>query len=76
MLLPPELVSLWRGSIDALGTADDGRPFFNEKGGMVGSTTYDRAWHVARELALPPGLVASPLAARPYDLRTRSCPPG
>lgn len=34
----------------------------------MGSTTYDRAWHEARELALSPGLVG-PLAARPYDLR-------
>ncbi|WP_327133611.1 site-specific integrase [Streptomyces sp. NBC_01343] len=67
--LPHELVSLRWESVDALGTADDGRLFFNEKGGIVGSTTYDRAWHEARELALSPGLVASPLAARPCDLR-------
>ncbi|WP_158821021.1 MULTISPECIES: tyrosine-type recombinase/integrase [unclassified Streptomyces] len=67
--LPHELVSLWRESVDTFGTADDGRLFFNEKGGIVGSTTYDRAWHEARELALSPGLVASPVAARPYDLQ-------
>ncbi|MFJ4869512.1 tyrosine-type recombinase/integrase [Streptomyces sp. NPDC088757] len=67
--LPPELVSLWRESADTFGTAGDGRLFFNEKGGIVGSTTYDRAWHEARELALPPDLRASPLAVRPYDLR-------
>ncbi|MEW1696913.1 site-specific integrase [Streptomyces sp. NPDC091278] len=66
---PHEPVSLWRESVDTFGTADDGRLFFNEKGGIVGSTTYDRAWHEARELALPPGLEASPLASRPYDLR-------
>ncbi|MEV4336065.1 hypothetical protein [Streptomyces sp. NPDC049590] len=35
----------------------------------MGSSTYDRAWHEAHELALPPDLVASPLAVRPYDLR-------
>ncbi|MFF6871291.1 tyrosine-type recombinase/integrase [Streptomyces sp. NPDC012450] len=67
--LPPELVRLWRQSVDTFGTADGGRLFFNEKGGIVGSSTYDRAWHEARELALPPDLVASPLAVRPYDLR-------
>ncbi|MER5752608.1 site-specific integrase [Streptomyces sp. NPDC002088] len=67
--LPPELVALWRASIDAFGTADDGRLFFNERGGIVGSSTYDRAWHEARELGLPPDLVCSLLAARPYDLR-------
>lgn len=53
--LPPELVRLWRESVDTFGTAEGGRLFFNEKGGIVGSSTYDRAWHEARELALPPG---------------------
>ncbi|MFI8367143.1 site-specific integrase [Streptomyces sp. NPDC085466] len=67
--LPPELVRLRRESVDTFGTADGGRLFFNEKGGIVGSSTYDRAWHETRELALPPDLVASPLAVRPYDLR-------
>ncbi|WP_405863371.1 tyrosine-type recombinase/integrase [Streptomyces sp. NBC_01515] len=67
--LPPELVALWRESIDTFGVADDGRLFFNERGGIVGSSTYDRAWHEARELGLPPDLVCSLLAARPYDLR-------
>ncbi|WP_231626867.1 tyrosine-type recombinase/integrase [Streptomyces apocyni] len=67
--LSPELVSIWRQSIDTFGTADDGRLFFNERGGIVGSSTYDHAWHEARQLALPPDLARSPLAARPYDLR-------
>ncbi|GCB43198.1 hypothetical protein [Streptomyces sp. NL15-2K] len=67
--LPPELVALWRESIDTFGTADDGRLFFNERGGIAASGTYDRVWHEARELAFLPDLVASPLAARPYDLR-------
>ncbi|MFJ2306987.1 transposase [Streptomyces sp. NPDC087787] len=53
----------------AFGTAGDGRLFFNEHGGIVGSSTYDGVWHEARELALPPDLVSSPLPARPYDLR-------
>ncbi|WP_257003638.1 site-specific integrase [Streptomyces sp. SA15] len=67
--LPPELVALWRESVDTFGTADDGRLFFNERGGVLASSTYDRVWHEARELALPPGLLNTPLAARPYDLR-------
>ncbi|MBT2455332.1 tyrosine-type recombinase/integrase [Streptomyces sp. ISL-86] len=67
--LPPQLVALWREHIDTFGTAGDGRLFFNERGGIVASSTYDRAWHEARDLALPPQLVGSPLAARPYDLR-------
>ncbi|MFF7094724.1 tyrosine-type recombinase/integrase [Streptomyces rubradiris] len=67
--LPPELVALWQEGIETFGTADDGRLFFNERGGVVTSGTYDRVWHEARALALPPDLVGSPLAARPYDLR-------
>ncbi|BDH14866.1 hypothetical protein HOK021_60450 [Streptomyces hygroscopicus] len=41
--------------------ADDGRLLFNEKGGIVGSSTYDRLWREACELGLPPDLLASPL---------------
>ncbi|MEC3997231.1 site-specific integrase [Actinacidiphila sp. DG2A-62] len=67
--LPPQLVAIWRESIDTFGTADDGRLFFNERGGLVGSSTYSRVWAEARELGLPPELAASPLADRPYDLR-------
>ncbi|WP_416976897.1 tyrosine-type recombinase/integrase [Streptomyces sp. T028] len=67
--LPPGLVAIWQDSIDTFGTADDGRLFFNERGGLVGSSTYSRVWAEAREFGLPPELVASPLADRPYDLR-------
>lgn len=67
--LPPPLVAIWRDSIDTFGTADDGRLFFNERGGLVGSSTYSRVWGEARELGLPPELVNSPLADVPYDLR-------
>ncbi|SFD78129.1 tyrosine-type recombinase/integrase [Streptomyces aidingensis] len=67
--LPPQLVRIWNWSIETFGTADDGRLFFNERGGLVGSSTYYRVWSEARQLALPPDLVKSPLAARPYDLR-------
>lgn len=67
--LPPELVALWRESVHTFATAEDGRLFFNERGGIVASGTYDRVWREARGLALPPDLLGSPLAARPYDLR-------
>ncbi|MFF3640460.1 tyrosine-type recombinase/integrase [Streptomyces sp. NPDC002564] len=67
--LPPQLVAIWRDGIDTFGTADDGRLFFNERGGLVGSSTYSRVWGEAREFGLPPELVKSPLADRPYDLR-------
>jgi integrase len=67
--LSPGLVAMWRESIHAFGTASDGRLFFNERGGILASSTYDRVWREARELALPSDLVDTPLAARPYDLR-------
>lgn len=67
--LPPELVAQWRESVHTFGIADDGRLFFNERGGILASSTYTRVWHEAREPALPPGLLSTPLAARPYDLR-------
>ncbi|GHD40942.1 integrase [Streptomyces galbus] len=67
--VPPQLVTLLREHLDTFGTAEDGRLFTNERGGVVGSSTYYRVWQEARALALPPAAVASPLAARPYDLR-------
>ncbi|MEU3294582.1 tyrosine-type recombinase/integrase [Streptomyces longwoodensis] len=67
--VPPQLVTLLRQHLDTFGTAEDGRLFTNERGGVVGSSTYYRVWQEARALALPPSAVASPLAARPYDLR-------
>lgn len=67
--LPPHLVALWRDHVATFGTADDGRLFFSEHGGIVSYTTYHRVWHEARDLALPPALASTPLARRPYDLR-------
>ncbi|WP_367835286.1 tyrosine-type recombinase/integrase [Streptomyces rochei] len=67
--IPPQLVAILRQHLDMFGTAEDGRLFTNERGGVVGSSTYYRVWQEARALALPPAVVASPLAARPYDLR-------
>ncbi|MGD1224972.1 tyrosine-type recombinase/integrase [Streptomyces krungchingensis] len=67
--IPPQLVVIIRQHLDTFGTAEDGRLFANERGGVVGSSTYYRVWQEARALALPPAAAASPLAARPYDLR-------
>ncbi|MFF0482709.1 tyrosine-type recombinase/integrase [Streptomyces sp. NPDC004435] len=67
--LPPVLVWMLLDGIETFGVADDGRLFFNERGGVVGSSTYGRVWSEAREFGLPPELVASPLAGIPYDLR-------
>lgn len=67
--IPPILVSILRAHLKAFGTAREGRVFGNERGGVVGSSTYWRVWEEAREYALPPERVHSPLAGRPYDLR-------
>ena len=65
--IPPELVTILREHIEEFGTAADGRLFRTATGGMIFDTTH--TWAVARTLALTPEQVASPLAARPYDLR-------
>ena len=36
---------------------------------MLSESVYGRAWHAARQAALGPGLAATALARRPYDLR-------
>ncbi len=74
--LPPEPVKLWRESIHTFGTAEDGRLFFNEQGGIVGSSTCYRVWREARELASPPDVAGSQLAARRTACATRLCLPG
>ncbi|MFF1652868.1 tyrosine-type recombinase/integrase [Streptomyces sp. NPDC058255] len=66
--IPPVLVAILRAHRDEFGTAKEGRVFGNERGAVVGSSTYWRVWEEAREYALPPGRVESPLAGRPYDL--------
>ncbi|MEU4108572.1 tyrosine-type recombinase/integrase [Streptomyces sp. NPDC027717] len=67
--IPPVLVAILRDHLDEFGTAEDGRVFRNERGGVLGSTAYWRVWDEARALALTPEQVESPLAKRPYDLR-------
>ncbi|WP_371527157.1 tyrosine-type recombinase/integrase [Streptomyces sp. NBC_01283] len=67
--IPPPLVVMLRAHLKEFGTAQDGRLFTNERGGLVGSSTYWRVWRDAREYALSPDLQASILGGRPYDLR-------
>ncbi|MEV7322847.1 tyrosine-type recombinase/integrase [Streptomyces sp. NPDC093970] len=67
--IPPVLVAILHSHLKDFGTAKEGRVFGNERGGVVGSSTYWRVWEEAREYALPPERVDSPLAGRPYDLR-------
>jgi integrase len=67
--IPAVLVTILQTHLNEFGTAKEGRVFGNERGGLVGSSTYWRVWEEAREYALPPERVDSPLAGRPYDLR-------
>ncbi len=67
--IPPVLVAILRAHLDKYGTGPDGRLFRSSNGGVVSSSTYYRVWKDARQYALTPAQVASPLAGRPYDLR-------
>jgi integrase len=67
--IPPVLVGYLRAHLAEFGTAQGGRVFGNERGGVLGSSTYSRVWEEARGFAFPPERVDSPLAGRPYDLR-------
>ncbi|MFF1721977.1 tyrosine-type recombinase/integrase [Streptomyces sviceus] len=67
--IPPVLVAMLRAHIKEFGTAADGRLFQNERGGLVGTSSYWRVWQEARPIAFPPHKVVSPLARKPYDGR-------
>ncbi|MFI0962933.1 tyrosine-type recombinase/integrase [Streptomyces sp. NPDC021080] len=66
---PPLLVEILRAHIQEFGRAMDGRIFQNERGDVLGTSSYWRVWQEARLIGLPPDKVASPLGRRPYDLR-------
>lgn len=66
---PPDLTELLWAHIDRYGYADDGRLFRGARGGPLPMITYTRAWRAARRIALTEEAQATPLAARPYDLR-------
>ena len=67
--IPPLLVAMLREHVKEFGMAKDGRLFANERGGVLGTSSYWRVWQEARPIALPPDKADSPLAHRPYDLR-------
>ncbi|MEU1309625.1 site-specific integrase [Streptomyces cinnamoneus] len=67
--IPPELVAMLLAHLKEFGTAPDGRVFHNERGGLVGSTSYYRVWVEARQYAFPPHKFHSPLAEKPYTGR-------
>jgi len=67
--IPPVLVTLLRGHRADHGTPADGLLFHGTRGALLSESVYGRAWHHARAIALGPGLAATLLARRPYDLR-------
>jgi integrase len=67
--IPPELVAMLRWHLDAYGTTPDGRLFRTLRGGILQESGYGEVWARARKAALPPHLIDSPLAKRPYDAR-------
>ncbi len=67
--IPPVLVAMLRAHLNEFGTAGDGRVFHNERGGLVGSTSYYRVWVEARQYAFPEPKLHSPLAENPYTGR-------
>lgn len=67
--MPPDLTRLLWEHIDRYGFAEDGRLFRGTRGGPLPMITYTRAWRAARRIALTEEAQATPLAARPYDLR-------
>ena len=72
--IPPVLVSVLRDHISRFGTAADGRLFqvtWGQRGtgGVVTAKVYGHVWQKARAATLTKAQQASPLAARPYDLR-------
>ncbi|MFF3685731.1 hypothetical protein [Streptomyces sp. NPDC002187] len=69
MPIPPLLVSMLREHLETHGTATDGRLFQTARGGLVQESGYGEVWARARRHALTNEQRASPLAARPYDLR-------
>lgn len=66
---PPALVRILRAHLAEFSDGPAGRLFYGVRGGELPSITYRRAWRSARKSALTASEHASPLAARPYDLR-------
>ena len=65
----PGRQDLWAPGQSQRQPIPDGRLFRGARGGMLSESVYGRAWHAARQAALGPGLAATALARRPYDLR-------
>jgi integrase len=77
--VPPDLVRILDRHIEQFPAGHDGRLFITRRGPYnawkpnlgkpLNSNAYTTAWKRAREQALTPAQVRSPLAKRPYDRR-------
>ncbi|GAB2947444.1 tyrosine-type recombinase/integrase [Nonomuraea fastidiosa] len=67
--IPPPLAAILRTHLADFVDQGNGRLFYGVRGGDLPVITYRRAWRNARKAALTEKEFASPLAARPYDLR-------
>jgi integrase len=66
----PELTAIIHAHIARFGFGPDGRLFVGERNSReLPKLTIVRAWKRAREAVFTPEVIASPLAATPYDLR-------
>ncbi len=65
----PRLAEILRRHLDRFGTDSEGRLFWFPGLAQIDSGDYSEIWRKTRAAALTPAQVASPLAARPYDLR-------
>ncbi|MEW2524594.1 hypothetical protein [Streptomyces sp. NPDC047071] len=68
--IPPVLVAMLKAHVKEFGTAKDGRLFQNERGGLVGTSSYWRVWQEARPYAFPPPKMYI-LAKKPYHGRAK-----
>ncbi|WP_406284758.1 tyrosine-type recombinase/integrase [Embleya sp. NBC_00896] len=66
---PPALVQRLRSHVEEFGYGHEGLLFVGPLGGLLDESSYLPAWRAARRTALTDEECASPLAARPYDLR-------
>ena len=66
-----ELVRILAEHLERFGAAEDGRLFATSTGGIVSASAVWRIWRDARVVGLSPEQQVTPLAGRPYDLRTR-----
>jgi integrase len=67
---PPELTAILHAHVDEFGFGPGGRLFTGERNSAeLPKLTIVRAWQRARAAVFTPEVLASPLAATPYDLR-------